>query len=81
MRNYVQRGAISDRVRYSRLRETVWNEVYSLDKEGIVLHDCDIQFIAMTKAREIGLHDFKVNANVHKFKSEFHFRTFFMKQI
>lgn len=61
MRNYVKRGAVSDRARYARLREAVWTEVYSLDKEGIVMHDCDIQYIAMTKAQELNLHDFKVN--------------------
>lgn len=65
MRNYVKRGSISSRVEYAKLREDVWNEVYSLDKEGAVLHDTDIQQIAMIKAKERNLHDFKVY-NVRK---------------
>lgn len=63
MRNYVKRGAVSNRTRYTQLSEAVWNEVYSLDKEGVVLHDCDIQSIAMTKARELNLHEFKVSTH------------------
>lgn len=60
MRNYIKRGFASNRVEYARLRDAVWNEVYSLDKEGVVLHDCDIQTIAMTKALEMNRHEFKV---------------------
>lgn len=63
MRNYVKRGSVSNRLEYARLREAVWNEVYSMDKEGIVLHDCDIQNIAMTKAFEMNRHEFKVSSN------------------
>lgn len=60
MRNYIKRGSITNRITYDRLKEDVWNEVYSLDKEGVVLHDTDIQHIAMVKAKERGLHSFKV---------------------
>lgn len=60
MRGYVKRGAVSSKINYARWRDSVWNEFYSLDKEGVVLHDCDIQYIAMTKANELNLHDFKV---------------------
>lgn len=60
MRNYVRRGAVSSRIDYAKLREDVWNEVYSLDKEGIVLHDNDIQHIAMVKAMERHLQNFTV---------------------
>lgn len=60
MRNYVKRGTVSNRIEYERLSNDVWNEVYSLDKEGVVLHDNDIQQIAMIKAQEKGLHNFKV---------------------
>lgn len=61
MRSYVKRGTISNRVEYERLRNEVWNEFYSLDKEGVVLHDNDLQEIAMMKAQEKGLHNFKVS--------------------
>lgn len=61
MRNYVKRGAVSNRVSYARLRDAVWAEVYSLDKEGVVLHDCDIQNIAMEKAQKLNLVTFKVS--------------------
>jgi len=60
MRNYVKRGSVSSRINYAKLRENVWNEVYSLDKEGVVLHDKDIQNIAMVKAKELNLHEFMV---------------------
>lgn len=63
MRSYIKRGSVSNRNRYRQLRDDVWNEVYTLDKEGVVLHDCDIQQIAMIKAREINLLDFKVSEN------------------
>lgn len=61
MRKYIQRGSVSSRIEYARLRDAIWNEVYSLDKEGVVLHDSDIQRIAMIKAKERSLHDFKVS--------------------
>lgn len=60
MRKYVQRGSVSSRVEYEKLRTNVWNKVYSLDKEGVVLHDNDVQNIAMSEAKERGLHNFKV---------------------
>lgn len=60
MRTYVKRGFVSNRIEYNRLSESVWDEVYSLDKEGVVLHDTDIQQIAMIKAQEKGLVNFKV---------------------
>lgn len=63
MRSYIKRGSVSNRNSYRQLRDDVWNEVYTLDKEGVVLHDCDIQQIAMIKAREINLLDFKVSEN------------------
>lgn len=62
MRKYVKRGSVSSRVDYEKLRKDVWSEIYSLDKEGVVLHDNDIQNIAMMKAKEIGLHGFKVRS-------------------
>lgn len=66
MRNYVKRGSVSSRINYARLRDDVWNEVYSLDKEGVVLHDNDIQNIAMVKAKERNLNEFKVCNTKHK---------------
>lgn len=63
MRKYIQRGSVSNRMAYANLREDVWNEVYSLDKEGVVLHDNDIQCIAMTKAKQRNLPEFKVIKN------------------
>lgn len=67
MRNYVKRGAVSNRIQYARLRDAIWNEVYSLDKEGVVLHDNDIQFIAMKEALKKGLPDFKVCIHMQKY--------------
>lgn len=61
MRNYIKRGCLSNRVVYARLRENVWNEIYSMDKEGVVIHDCDIQCVAMEKAKELNLDKFKVS--------------------
>lgn len=61
MRNYVKRGSISSRIEYERFRTDVWDEIYSLDKEGVVLHDNDIQQIAMIKAREKNLLNFRVS--------------------
>lgn len=61
MRNYIKRGSLSNRIVYKNLQEDVWNEVYSLDKEGVVLHDNDIQHIAMIKAKQRNLHNFKVD--------------------
>lgn len=81
MRNYVKRGSVSSRVDYAKLREDVWNEVYSLDKEGVVLHDNDIQNIAMVTAKKRNLQDFKVcnmKHNLFNFllcNSMFHFHT------
>lgn len=60
MRNYIKRGSVSNRIEYGRLKDDVWNEVYSSDKEGVVLHDADVQRIAMIKAKERGVHSFKV---------------------
>lgn len=64
MRNYVKRGAVSNRIQYARLRESIWNLVYSYDKEGVVLHDNDIQFIAMTEALKQNLPDFQVYIHI-----------------
>lgn len=60
MRSYLKRGSMSNRMEYDRLRNEVWDEVYSLDKEGVVLHHNDIQQIAMIKARNRNLHMFTV---------------------
>lgn len=60
MRNYNKRGSVSSRIEYARLREEVWNEVYSLLEEGVFLHNNDVQQIAMIKAKERNLHDSKV---------------------
>lgn len=60
MRNYIKPGSVSSRIEYEKLSNEVWDEVYSLDKEGVVLHDSDIQQIAMIKAREKNLLNFKV---------------------
>lgn len=60
MRNYVKRGAVSNRIQYAQLRENIWNLIYSYDKEGVVLHDNDIQFIAMTEALKLNLPGFQV---------------------
>lgn len=48
------------RIEYERLRKDVWNEVYSLNTEGVILHANDIQLIAMMKAKERNLHNFEV---------------------
>ena len=61
MRNYVKRGSISNRQQYSKLREAVWNQVYEMDKEGIVIHGNDIQFLAMKEALKQNLPTFKVS--------------------
>lgn len=61
MRHHIKRGSVSNRIEYNRLKDGVWEEVYSLDKEGVVLHDADVQQIAMIKAKERGLHNFKVD--------------------
>lgn len=60
MRSYIKRGTIKHQIDYERLRNDTWNEVYSLNKEGVILYDSDIQQIAMAKANERNLHDFKV---------------------
>lgn len=65
MRKYVQRGGVNSRIVYAKLRDHVWNEVYSLDKEGVVLHDIDIQCIAMTKAQELNIQGFKVRQKIY----------------
>lgn len=62
MRKYVQRGAVSSKVRYEKLRNSIWEEVLSLDRQMITIHDRDIQEIAMIKAKEFGLHEFVVRA-------------------
>lgn len=59
MRKYVKRGGVSIRPQYQKLRENVWNDTQALDNEQHVIHDNDIQEIAMMKAMELGLHDFK----------------------
>lgn len=61
MRNYVKRGSVSSRIDYAKLREKVWEQVYSLDKEGVVFHDNDIQYIAMKEAQSMNLLKFTVN--------------------
>lgn len=60
MRGYVKRGGVSSRIEYGRLENDVYDEVYSLDKEGVALHDNDVQHIAMVKAQEKGVDNFKV---------------------
>lgn len=60
MRQYVKRGAVSSKAKYLELREKVWDEVRALDQEQHVIHNRDIQEIAMCKAMELGLHEFKV---------------------
>lgn len=61
MRGYLKRGTMSNRIEYNLLRNEVWDEVYSLDKEGVVLHDNDIQQIAMIKAQNRNIHNFRVS--------------------
>lgn len=60
MRRYVKRGCVSSRQAYNELKWKVWEEVHTLDLNREVFHGHDIQEIAMHKAREMGLHDFKV---------------------
>lgn len=60
MRNYIKRGGMTNKSEYERLRDDVYDEVYSLEKEGVLLQDNDIQQIAMLKARDKNLHNFKV---------------------
>lgn len=61
MRRYIRRGSVSNHLTYRILRKDVWEEVYSLLTEGVVLHDADLQQIAMIKADEKGLREFKVS--------------------
>lgn len=61
MRKYVKKGGVSTKLRYRVLRENTWSEIEDLDKDEQVIHDKDIQEIAMSKAMELGLHEFKVN--------------------
>lgn len=71
MRDNIKRGGVSNRIEYARLGDAVWNEVYSLDKEGVILHDCDIQNIAMTKALEMNRYEFKVCEKSNDFKKNY----------
>lgn len=77
MREYVKRGSVSYRRQYAHLREAVWNEVYSMDKEGIVLHDHDIQFIAMREASKLNLHEFKVSSCIEFNNKKVNFNHYF----
>lgn len=61
MRKYIRRGMVSTKIEYERLRKDVWDEFYKFYTDGNALHDSDIQFIAMVKAKERGLLNFKVN--------------------
>lgn len=71
MRKYIRRGSVTTRIEYERLRKEVWKDFYQYYTDGQVLHDNDIQFIAMVKAKEMGLHDFKVNYKSYKFKKSY----------
>lgn len=64
MRNYIKRGGLSSRTLYSQLRQEVWNKIYDLDRKQNVIHDIDIQQIAMTTAKSMGLHEFKVGYQI-----------------
>lgn len=61
MRKYVKRGGVSSKTRYSQLRESTWKQVHDLDRDEQVIHNHDIQEIAMTQAMELGLYEFKVS--------------------
>lgn len=59
MRSCVKRGSLASEIQYRKLRDAVWDEVYSL-LGWVVLYDNDLQLIAMAKAKEMNLDDFKV---------------------
>lgn len=60
MRKYVKRGGMSVKVLYDFLKKNVLDEIWKLDREQHVIHNNDIQHIAMIKAIELGISDFKV---------------------
>lgn len=60
MKQMVQRGGVSTKIRYSKLQEELWNELDEMDREFIEFHDIDIQQLALLKASQLGLTDFKV---------------------
>lgn len=61
MRKYVNRGGASTIVQYRELKNKVWAEIRTLDLGQHVIHNRDIQEIAMSKAMEMGLTEFQVN--------------------
>lgn len=65
MRKMVERGSLSSRVQYEKLRDNVWDDVLALDRQMYAIHGRDIQEIAMIKGRELGLFDFKVNKKTY----------------
>lgn len=60
MRKYVKRGSVSSKVQYKKLKDLVWKEFEQLEQEQLILHDSDVKEIALIKATELGLTDFKV---------------------
>lgn len=60
MRKFVKRGGVSTKVQYEKLRDKVWQEVRQLDCQSHVIHDRDVQEIAMIVARELGIPSFRV---------------------
>lgn len=60
MRGYIRRGCLPSRTQYRNLKIEVFEKIEELDKNQMVFHDIDIQQIAMLKAKQMGLNDFKV---------------------
>lgn len=59
MRHYVRNGGISGE-KYRQLRANVWVEFEQMQAHHEVVHDYDVQLLAIQKARELGLETFKV---------------------
>ena len=71
MRKFIRNGGITHKETYEQPRNIVWEEVQNLDRNMITFHDRDIKEIALLKAREIRLIDFKASKGwIYYFKKE-----------
>lgn len=59
MRRYVRNGGLTG-MKYHQLRATVWAEFEDMQAHHEIVHDYDVQLLAMRKARDLGLDRFKV---------------------
>lgn len=62
MRHYVRNGGITG-AKYRQLRTDVWTEFEEMQAHHEIVHDYDVQLLAIRKAREMGLEGFKVILN------------------